>query len=171
MITLNYTHTHTHTNKHTLNMIPLDEGSACRRGLYMLSAQHWQETDIRALQDSRTQFFHTPTPYTSRPLGSTPVQIYRPKFWQLCFHVWLFGSCTLPDCFVALVNITFTYSIYEIVRGEFPSLFCPRVAVSQQLQHTFHYFLRPRPFWQTLLLAVLSRYISNVLSSPLRTYQ
>jgi hypothetical protein len=34
------------THKHTLNMTLLDEGSACRRSLYMLNAQHSQETDI-----------------------------------------------------------------------------------------------------------------------------
>ena len=34
-ITYMGTHTHTHTHTHTLGRVPLDEGSVCRRGLYL----------------------------------------------------------------------------------------------------------------------------------------
>jgi hypothetical protein len=91
---------HSITHKHTLNMTPLDEGSASRKGLYMLNAQYSQDRHPCPRRDSYTQY-----PPQTQALHRVAtrighVQVYRSKFCSLRFRVWLFGSCTLPDCFV-----------------------------------------------------------------------
>jgi hypothetical protein len=46
---------HTHTHTHTAGSIPLNEGSARRRGRYLHSTQQAQDTNIHALSDIRTR--------------------------------------------------------------------------------------------------------------------
>ena len=47
--------THTHTHTHTAGSIPLNEGSARRRGRYLHSTQQAQDTNIHALSGIRTR--------------------------------------------------------------------------------------------------------------------
>ena len=166
---------HSSTHKHSFNMTTLDEGSACRKGLYMFNAQHSQETDIHVPGGIHTRSPSVDLRLTLPATGIGHVQIYRSKFWPLCFHVSLFRSCTLPDCFVLYdgTGKDHFYALRVCNRKSWISVIILSPAKKSFTTATMHVSLgsASSAFLINIIPSCFVKVSFKVLSSLLRTYQ